>query len=67
MMQRMSNDLYHAHREKAQLIHQSSGISTTHVIPVEHTPDKQYAEGSVLAGPSGTATVYVSKDASADK
>eukprot|EP00973_Karenia_brevis_P094646 12423477-Karenia_brevis.AAC.1 len=67
MMQRMSSDLYNERREKAQLIHQSSGINTTHVIPVDHTPDKQYASGSVLTGPDGTATIYVGKDVAADK
>eukprot|EP00973_Karenia_brevis_P008765 1184421-Karenia_brevis.AAC.1 len=67
MMRRMSSDLYNERREKAQLIHQSSGINTTHVIPVEHTPDKQYASGAVLTGRDGTATVYVGKDVAADK
>eukprot|EP00973_Karenia_brevis_P051804 7196879-Karenia_brevis.AAC.1 len=56
MMQRMSSDLYHERREKAQLIHQSSAVNTTHVIPVENTPEKQYAAGAVISGPSGSAT-----------
>eukprot|EP00973_Karenia_brevis_P014670 2001433-Karenia_brevis.AAC.1 len=50
MMERMSSDLYAERREKAQLIHQSSRINTTHVIPVDHTPEQEYAAGSVITG-----------------
>eukprot|EP00973_Karenia_brevis_P026532 3660909-Karenia_brevis.AAC.1 len=67
MMDNMACDLHSERRDKAQLIHQSTMKNTTHVIPVDKTPEAEYAGGATITGTTGSTTVFVGKDVSPEK
>eukprot|EP00973_Karenia_brevis_P056047 7795786-Karenia_brevis.AAC.1 len=63
----MAHELHSERRDKAQLMYQSTMKNTTHVIPTETTPNPEFANGIAITGATGSATVFVHKDAKPDK